>query len=101
MSKPPTNSEIADERDMMHLQEELEREEAGITRHPTKNGERASKHVEAMRCVVWQKFTKINCREKQIHAQKCLKRQVYLNRRRQATEARKGRNCDSDSDTER
>ena len=49
MSKAPTQIEIAEANDIMRLKDQVDREEAGVTRRSTKNEEKAARRVEALR----------------------------------------------------
>ena len=92
--------EVAESRDVMRLQEDVEREEAGVKRRSTKNEEGATRCVETERSGDWQKAAEMGRRENKMRAQKRRKRQEFLARKLHAIEARKRRNCDPSTDTE-
>ena len=101
MSKAPTRFEITEAKDMIRLQEEVEREDARVKSRSTKNEEKASKRVEAERRGDSSRIAEIDARDEQLRAQKRRERREYLARKCQAEEARNRRICDPTSDRER
>ena len=101
MSNAPTGFEFADANDIMRLSEELDREEAGVLRRSTKKEEKVARRVDAMRLGDWKKVAEMDRRDEQLRTHKRLEHQAYRARKKHATEARKRRNCDPASDSER
>ena len=60
ISMPSTCFEIADAKDVMSMQEEPDKEEAGVLRRLTKNEQKAACRVEAMQQGDWEKVAEID-----------------------------------------
>ena len=101
MSKPPTRFEIADAKDVMSLEEELEHENAGVRRRSTNNEEKVARRVEAERCGDWRRVAETDRCHEQLRVQKHRERQELLARKRQAAAAFKNCKCDPASNSER
>ena len=100
MSKPPTRFEVAEARDVIRIQEELEREEAGVKRRSTVTEKRAAERVAAEQRGDWETVARIDRRVEEIRAGKLRRRRAYLAHKSQAQQACKRLNQDPRSDDE-
>ena len=100
MSKPPTRFESADVRDVMRIQEDIDRDEACVKRRSTANEKRVTQRYSCENRGDWHAVAHIDRRIEEIRGQKYLEREQYLARKRANEVARERRNRDSSSDAE-